>query len=243
MDRYEKSKDVFPRNRIGTHVDEAISSGKRGCSFFAKITEADWKYRYIFIYIYIRDRSIDRMGKFVSENRWKKKSRYRPGVTVMRLSTDSLLRHHINIRSNLFERIFPRAARPEILSRSTATFYTRWLIPPFADILPQPRFPIVQTRYVSVYESTPTHPIQIPSVRIENRFRHELIIDRHRVRKPGTNSSILHRIVFFVSSSIDRGFINFLKIISSETRECRGTPFTTLWLISNSGKFPGKFDR
>lgn len=197
----------------------------------------------IYLYIYIRDRSIDRMGKFVSENRWKKKSRYRPGVTVMRLSTDSLLRHHINIRSNLFERIFPRAARPEILSRSTATFYTRWLIPPFADILPQPRFPIVQTRYVSVYESTPTHPIQIPSVRIENRFRHELIIDRHRVRKPGTNSSILHRIVFFVSSSIDRGFINFLKIISSETRECRGTPFTTLWLISNSGKFPGKFDR
>lgn len=175
----------------------------------------------IYLYIYIRDRSIDRMGKFVSENRWKKKSRYWPGVTVMRLSTDSLLRHHINIRSNLFERIFPRAARPEILSRSTATFYTRWLIPPFADI--QPRFPIVQTRYVSVYESTPTHPIQIPSVRIENRFRHELIIDKHRVRKPGTNSSIEITSNSILCFQFDRSrFINFLKIISSETRECRG---------------------
>lgn len=143
------------------------------------------------IYIYIYNGSIDRQnGEIRIRESEKKKSRYRPAVTVMRLSTDSLLRHHINIRSNLFERIFPRAARPEILSRSTATFYTRWLIPASAsDILPNR-----DSQSFKLYTFLPTNLPLIPiqsnpnsSVRIENRDKYEFHIESNILCFESTN--------------------------------------------------------
>lgn len=153
-----ESKASVARNRIATHVDEPIT--KHGCSFFAKITEGGK----VSIYI-CTDRSIDRMGKFVSENPWKKKSRYRAAVTVMRLSTDSLLRHHINIRSNLFERIFPPPP-----GRNLITIYGHVLYPVTDSGSSLRRYPPPPIRDSQSFKLDTFLSTNLPLIPIQSKF-------------------------------------------------------------------------
>lgn len=99
---------------------------------------------------------------------------------------------------------------------------------------PNPRFPIVQTRYVSIYESTPyTHPIQIPLE--ESKIATSWSPTDTASGRANINSSIEFTsnryLVFLVHES---SFINFKNSNLLETRECRDIAynFQRWWELS-----------
>lgn len=169
--KYDDSKDVFPSSRKHPLLEIAsqrtLTNRSPSMAALSSLkSRKEEKYRYIYIYI-CTDRSIDRMGKFVSENPWKKKSRYRAAVTVMRLSTDSLLRHHINIRSNLFERIFPRAARP---GRNLITIYGHVLYPVTDSGSSLRRYPPPPIRDSQSFKLDTFLSTNLPLIPIQSKF-------------------------------------------------------------------------
>lgn len=167
--KYDDSKDAFPSSRKHPLLEIAsqrtLTNRSPSMAALSSLkSRKEEKYRYIYMY-----GSIDRQNGEIRIRESVEKeisiSSCRNGyAAVNRLVAPSPHKYSIKfIRTNISSsRPTREKSYHDLRPRFIPGDWFRLQPSPISPS-PNPRFPIVQTRYVSIYESTPyTHPIQIP---------------------------------------------------------------------------------